>query len=330
MDDLVTVFGGSGFVGNNVVRMLARDGWRIRVAVRNPHLERSERLRVHGQVGQIETVPANVRNPASVARAMDGAVACVNLVAVFHERGRQKFAAVHVGGARNVAEAAAAQGVERFVHISGINASPESTSRYARTRGEGEAVVREFVPSATILRPSIIFGSEDAFFNKFGAMAAMAPVLPLIGGGGTKFQPVYVGDVARAAVTALDTPAAMGRTYELGGPRVYTFRELIELVQVEAGRKRPLVPLPFFAASALGTVCDIAFRFTPFTPPITRDQVELFKQDNVPHAGMPGLADLGITPVAPEGIVGTYLYRFRKAGQFSTLTPEKSVSGSGA
>jgi NADH dehydrogenase len=172
MDDLVTVFGGSGFVGNNVVRMLARDGWRVRVAVRNPHL--AERVRVHGVVGQIQPMAANVRSPDSVARALDGAVACINLAAVFYERNRQKFGAVHVGGARNVATAAAAQGIERFVHMSGIGASPDSTSRYARSRGEGEAVVRELMPTATILRPSVIFGTEDAFFNRFGAMAAVA------------------------------------------------------------------------------------------------------------------------------------------------------------
>ena len=328
MDDLVTVFGASGFVGNNVVRMLARDGWRIRAAVRNPHLERAERLRVNGYVGQIETMAANVRKPASVARALEGAVACINLVGVLHESGRQKFTAIHAGGARNVAEAAAHAGVERFVHVSAIGADPRSTSRYARSKAEGEAAVRELVPGAVIMRPSVIFGAEDQFFNKFAAMAALSPALPLVGFGRTRFQPVYVADVARAIVTALDTPGARGATFELGGPRVYSFREILELVLAETGRRRALVPLPFFAASAIGAVADVFAPVMPWAPPITRDQVELLKRDNVPAPGMPGLADLGVTPVAAEGVIGSYLYRYRKAGQFSTLEPQKSLSGS--
>ena len=181
MDDLVTVFGGGGFVGNNVVRMLAQDGWRIRVAVRNPHL--AERVRVHGQVGQIDVVAANVRMPASVARALDGAQACVNLVGVLREQGRQRFATVHTGGARNVAEAARERGIDRLVHFSALGADPQSASRYARSKADGEAAVRERVPAAAILRPSVIFGSEDQFFNRFAAMAAMSPALTLVGGG---------------------------------------------------------------------------------------------------------------------------------------------------
>ena len=328
MDDLVTVFGGSGFVGNNVVRMLARDGWRVRVAVRNPNL--ATRVRVHGVVGQIQPVAANVRLPDSVARALDGAVACINLVGVLQERGRQRFATVQAGGARNVAEAAAREGIERFVQVSAIGADANSTSRYARSKAEGEAAVRERIASAAIVRPSVIFGSEDQFFNRFAAMATMAPALPLIGGGHTRFQPVYVADVARAITTALSAPTARGRTYELGGPIIYSFREILELVMRETGRRRPLVPLPFFAARALGTVTDVVAPLLPFDAPITKDQVELLKQDNVVSPGALGLADLGITPVAAEGIIGSYLYRFRKAGQFSTLEPEKSASGSNA
>jgi NADH dehydrogenase len=327
MDDLVTVFGASGFVGSNVVRMLARDGWRIRAAVRNPHLERSERLRVHGYVGQIETVAANIRNPASVARALEGAVACVNLVGVLHESGRQRLAAIHAAGARNVAEAAAHEGVERFVHVSAIGADAGSASRYARSKAEGEAAVRERVPGAVIMRPSIIFGAEDQFFNKFAAMAAMSPALPLIGGGRTRFQPVYVADVGRAIVTALDTPGARGATFELGGPTVYSLRKIMELVLAETGRRRALVPLPFFAASALGAGFELFARVSPFAPPITRDQVEQLKHDNLPARGTPGLAELGITPVAAEGVIGSYLYQYRRAGQFSTLEPQKSASG---
>ena len=189
--------------------------------------------------------------------------------------------------------------------------------------------MRELTPGAVIMRPSVIFGAEDQFFNKFAAMAAMSPALPLIGFGKTRFQPVYVADVARAIVTALDTPSAWGRTFELGGPNTYTFREILELVLAETGRRRALVPLPFFAASAIGAVADLVAPISPWAPPLTRDQVELLKTDNVPSGGAPGFADLGITPVAAEGIIDAYLYRFRKAGQFSTLEPQKSASGAG-
>jgi uncharacterized protein YbjT (DUF2867 family) len=323
MDDLVTVFGGGGFVGNNVVRMLAQDGWRIRVAVRNPHL--AERVRVHGQVGQIDLVGANVRIAASVGRALDGAQACVNLVGVLRESGRQRFASVHTGGARNIAEACRERGIERLVHVSAIGADPGSASRYARSKGEGEAAVRERVPTATIVRPSVIFGSEDQFFNKFAALAAMLPVLPVVAGA-TRLQPAYVGDVARAIVRCLDEPSARGRTYELGGPKTYTMRDIMELVRYETGRSRFLVPLPFFAAKAIGAVSDVFAPIMPFAPPITRDQVEMLKQDNVVSEGAPGFAELGIAPTAAEAIVGAYLYRFRKAGQYSTIEPQKSVS----
>ena len=325
MDDLVTVFGGGGFVGNNVVRILAQNGWRVRVAVRRPHL--AERVRVHGQVGQIDVVAANVRMPASVGRALDGAQACVNLVGVLAERGRQRFATVHAGGARNVAEAARERGIERLVHVSAIGADAESASRYARSKADGEAAVRERVPGAVILRPSVIFGAEDQFFNRFAAMARLSPVLPLIGGGGMRLQPAYVGDVARAAVRALEDPSARGRTFELGGPRAYTMREIMELVVRETGRARPLVPLPFSIAAMIGSVGDVFAPVSPFEAPITRDQVEMLKRDNVPDSSLPGFAELGVTPTGPEAIVGAYLYRFRKAGQYSTLEPQKSASG---
>ena len=327
MDDLVTVFGGSGFVGNNVVGLLAKDGWRVRVAVRNPNL--AHRVRVHGTVGQVQPIAANVRMPDSVARALDGAVACVNLVGILQQRGRQRFATVQATGARNVAEAAARQGVQRFVQVSAIGADANSASRYARSKADGEAAVREAIASAAILRPSVIFGAEDQFFNRFAAMATLSPALPLIGGGKTRFQPVYVADVARAVVVALSLPAARGKTFELGGPNIYTFREILELVLRETGRRRALLPLPFFAARALGSAFDMVAPLLPFDAPITKDQVELLKQDNVAGAAYPGLADLGITPVAPEGIIASYLYRYRKAGQFSVLEPEKSASAQG-
>jgi NADH dehydrogenase len=325
MDRLVTVFGGSGFVGSNVVRILASQGWRIRAAVRNPHMERAERLRVHGLVGQIDVVAANIRKPDSVLVALDGAQAAVNLVGVLFEKGRQKFGALQATGARNVAEAAANLGVHRLVQMSAIGADPGSKAAYARTKAEGEQAVFKAFPGATVLRPSVIFGTEDQFFNRFGAMAAVAPALPLVGGGETRFQPVYVGDVAKAVAAALSDPSAMGRTYELGGPTVYTFREVLELVLRETGRKPALLPLPFFAANLIGRAFDLVTPVLPFDPPLTSGQVELLRRDNVVSPGMPGLQDLGITPVAAEGLIGSYLYQFRKAGQYSTITPEKSV-----
>lgn len=326
MDGLVTVFGASGFVGGHVVRVLARRGWRIRAAVRNPHLERAERLRVHGRVGQVDVVAADVRRPESADAALEGAHACVNLVGLLYERGRQRFGAVHAQGAHNLAEAAARRGIEALVQMSAIGADAESRSTYARTKAEGEAAARRAVPSAVVLRPSVVFGAEDQFFNRFAAMAARSPALPLVGGGRTRFQPVYVGDVAQAVASALDDRAAWGRTFELGGPDVYTLREILELVMRETGRARLLVPLPFFAAGLIGRASDLVAPILPFAPVITRDQVELLRRDNVADPALPGLAELGIAPVAAEAIVGSYLYRFRKSGQFSTLAPDRSAS----
>jgi NADH dehydrogenase len=325
MDGLVTVFGGSGFVGGNIVRVLAQAGWRIRVAVRKPHL--AQHLAVHGQVGQIQLTAANVRMPGTVRKALEGATACVNVVGLQHQHGGQRFAAVHAGGARHIAEAAREFGVERLVYISGINAGRESESLLARAKAEAEAVVHEQVPSAVILRPSVVFGAGDQFFNKLASIAAMSPVSPLIGGGKTRIQPVYVGDVARAVAAALDMPAARGRTYELGGPNIYTLRELTEMVLTETGRRRALVPLPFFAASALGAVAELV-GLVGFEPPLTREQVALLKQDNVADPRLPGLQALGVTPTAPEGVIGSYLYKYRKAGQFSA-EPQRSVTARG-
>lgn len=216
MQGLVTVFGGSGFVGAQVVRALARRGLRLRVAVRNPG--RGYRLRMLGDVGQIEIVQANVRNPASISRAMNGAQACVNLVGVLYEAGRQRFQSIHAMGTRNLAQAAAAEGVQRFVQVSAIGADENAASRYARTKAMGEAAVREIIPGAVVIRPSIVFGPEDDFFNRFGLLASLSPVLPLIGGGMTRFQPVFVGDVAGAVAGAILDPETQGRTFELGGP----------------------------------------------------------------------------------------------------------------
>ncbi len=313
MQGLVTVFGGSGFVGGQVVRQLAKAGHRVRVAVRNPNL--AYKMRMLGDVGQIEVVQANVRNAPSVARAVEGAEGVVNLVGVLWESGRQKFQTLHVMGARTIAEQAKAAGVTRFVQISAIGANAESSSKYARTKAEGEAAVRAVFPGAVVIRPSIVFGADDKFFNKFGQMAALFPALPLIGGGETKFQPVYVGDVAAVVAKAVSSPAAEGLTYELGGPTVYSFKQLLEMILVETGRNRILAPIPWFAASLIGKVGDLS----PLTPPLTSDQVESLKTDNVANSGLPGLAEAGVVSTAVESVVPSYLYRYRKGGQYAEI-----------
>lgn len=314
MQGLVTVFGGSGFVGRYVVRALARSGWRVRVAVRRPNL--APELRVIGDVGQIELVQANVRVRETVERALDGAQACVNLVGCLYEAGPQKFEALHTEAARTIAEVCAALGVTRLVQMSALGADANSPALYARTKAAGEAAVRAAVPGAIIIRPSVIFGSEDGFFNKFAAMAATSPVLPLIGGGKTRFAPVYAGDVGAAIATALERKAAVGQTYELGGPGEYSFRELMELVLKETQRKRILAPVPWEIAGVLGAVGGLV-AMTPFPPLVTSDQVKLLKADNVPSRGSKGLAALDVPSTAVEAVLPTYLWRFRKGGQFA-------------
>jgi len=318
MQGLVTVFGGSGFVGSQVVRQLAKAGHRVRVAVRQPNL--AYKMRMLGDVGQIEVVQANIRNVASVTRALEGAEACVNLVGLLHESGRQKFQAVHVMGARTLAERARVAGVTRFVQISAIGADANSEAKYARTKAEGEAAVRAVFPGAVIVRPSVVFGPEDSFFNRFAQMAAISPALPLVGGD-TRFQPVFVGDVAAVIARAASSPAAEGLTYELGGPGIYTMREVLQLILTETGRDRVLLPLPWPVAGLLGKVGDMMAGMLPIAPPITSDQVEMLKSDNVADAGLPGLAEAGVTPTSVEAIVPTYLYRYRKGGQYAP-TPE--------
>jgi len=312
MQNLITVFGGSGFVGTQVVRQLAKAGWRIRVAVRNPSLGYA--MRLLGDVGQIDVVQANVRNEASVRRALEGASAAVNLVGVLYGRGRQGFQAVHVMGARNVAEAARAEGVVRLVHVSALGADANSPSDYARSKAEGEAAVRDAFPGAVVVRPSIVFGPEDDFFNKFASMAALSPALPLIGGGETRFQPVFVGDVAKA-IAELAAREDVAAVYELGGPAVHSFRSLMEVMLAETGQKRVLLPLPFPVARLLGSVGDLIAPVLP--PPVTTDQVELLKSDNVVSGAYPGLGELGVTPTTLEAVLPTYLYRFRKGGQYA-------------
>jgi NADH dehydrogenase len=314
MMGLVTVFGGSGFVGAQIVRALARKGARVRVAVRNPG--RGYRLRMLGDVGQIEVVQANLRDDASVARALDGAEGCINAVAVLFETGRQTYEALHVNGAARVARLARAAGALRFVQISAIGADAGSAAAYARTKAAGEAAVREVFPEAVILRPSVVFGPEDKFFNRFAEMAAMAPALPLIGGGRTRMQPVFVADVGQACANAIGSEEAAGKTFELGGPEVFTFRQLMALVLAVTQRRRLLVPVPWPAAQLLGRAGDLAASLG-LTPPITSDQVAMLRVDNVVANDALGLADLGIRASAVEPIIPTYLYRYRRGGQYA-------------
>lgn len=316
---LITIFGGSGFVGRYVARALCRQGWRVRVAVRRPHL--AGELRMAGEVGQVQIVQANVRNRPSIERALDGADAAVNLVGILFEKGRQSFDGTQALGAANVAELAAAAGIKRFVQMSAIGADAESKSQYARSKADAEAAVLEHLPSATILRPSIVFGPEDEFFNRFAQMARYAPALPLIGGGNTKFQPLFVDDLADAVLAALTRDDAQGRIYELGGPNTYSFKELLSYILTEVDRPRFLAPLPFFAAKPLGVITSVAFKFYPFMdPPITGDQVELLKSDNIVGAtdeDLGRIEDLGIGPLETvEAVVPDYLWRYRPYGEF--------------
>lgn len=310
---LVTVFGGSGFVGRYVVRALCRDGWRVRVALRRPHT--AQDLKVMGSVGQVQLMQANIRFPESIARALDGAEAAVNLVAVLHEQGKQSFEALHVEGSASVAQAAAQAGITNFVQISAIGADPDGQSDYARTKGHGELAVKAALPSADIMRPSIIFGAEDSFFNRFAAMSQMSLILPLIGGGDTKFQPVYVGDVADGIAKTLGRGTS-GVTYELGGPRVYSFKELMAFILETTGKKRALLPLPWMAASAMGFAGELSGKLPFVSPFLTRDQVVSLKSDNVVADDAKGFETLGIETETIEAIVPSYLERYRKYGQF--------------
>jgi len=312
VDTLVTVFGGSGFLGRHVVRALAKKYFRIRVAVRRPDL--AGHLQPLGRVGQIHAVQANLRDPSSVAAAVRGASIVINLVGILFERGKQRFEAVQTIGAETVARAAAAQGA-RMIHVSAIGADEHSASHYARSKAEGEKLVRAATPEAAIFRPSVLFGPDDDFFNKFASFARFLPALPLVGGGHTRFQPVFAGDVAAAITKAAVGEAKPGTTYELGGPEVFTFKQLMEYVLATTERDRLLLPLPFWAARMQATFMQLLPK-----PPLTPDQVELLRANNVvseaaEHEGRT-LAGLGIEPEALEVIVPTYLWRFRKTGQF--------------
>jgi uncharacterized protein YbjT (DUF2867 family) len=314
LETLVTVFGGSGFLGRHVVRALAKLGYRIRVAVRRPEL--AGFLQPLGEVGQIHAVQANVRHAASVEAAARDADVVINLVGILFERGRQKFDAVQAVGAEAVALAAAAFGA-RMVHVSAIGADEHAAAHYARSKAAGERLVLAAVPSAVILRPSVLFGPEDDFFNKFAAIARFAPALPLIGGGHTRFQPVFAGDVASAVVAAIEGRAKDGEVYELGGPEVRSFKQLMQFMLATIERQRLLVPIPFALAKFQAGILQLLPK-----PLLTPDQVELLRHDVTvsDQAKREGrtLEALGIDPVAMAAIVPSYLWRFRKAGQFNT------------
>jgi NADH dehydrogenase len=314
LDTLVTVFGGSGFLGRSVVRALAKRDYRIRVAVRRPEL--AGHLQPLGKVGQIHAVQANLRYPASVEAAMRDSHAAINLVGILTEGGAQSFEAVQVAGAGAVARAAAGVGAA-MVHVSAIGADENSLSRYGRSKAAGEKAVLSAVPSATILRPSIVFGPEDQFTNRFAALARISPMLPLIGGGLTKMQPVYVGDVATAVADAVDGKTRAGAIYELGGPEVLTMREIMEIILATIERKRMLVSVPF----GLAKLQALLLQFAPGPLKLTPDQVALLRSDNVVSGPAKAegrtLEALGIAPDSLEAIAPQYLWRFRKAGQFA-------------
>jgi uncharacterized protein YbjT (DUF2867 family) len=303
----VTVFGGSGFLGRHAVRALAKAGWRIKVACRRPH--RGFFLRPLGQVGQIGFVKCDVTEPDQVMAALSGSHAVVNLTGILFARG-QSFEDVHAKGAGNIAEAAAAHSIGTLVHVSAIGADSESESDYAQTKAEGETRVRAAFPQATILRPSLVFGPEDQFFNLFAGIARFVPALPLVGGGHTRFQPVFVGDVAAAIAKTIEMPG--GKTYELGGPATYSFKELLEIMLKTIGRKRLLVPLPFALASFKAFFLQMAPR-----PLLTPDQVKLLRHDNIVAPTAHTFSDLGIQPTTVEAEIPSYLWRFRAKGEYA-------------
>ena len=317
MSKLVTIYGGSGFVGRYIARRMAKAGWRVRVAVRRPN--EAIFVKPYGVVGQVEPVLCNIRDDASVAAVMQGSDAVVNCVGILARQGKNTFEAVQAEGAERVARIAAAQGVARMVQLSAIGADAQSASEYARTKARGEAAVQAHMPDAVILRPSIVFGTEDQFFNRFASMSRLGPVLPVVGAD-TLFQPVYVDDVAQAAELAL-TGTVAGGVYELGGPDVRSFRALMQTMLDVIRRRRAIVNIPFWAAGLMGFGFEMANRLTLglFPAQITRDQVRNLKVDNVVADGARGFADLGIEPTAMDAVLPEYLYRFRPSGQYDAI-----------
>ncbi len=317
MSKLVTIYGGSGFVGRYIARRLAKAGWRVRVAVRRPN--EAMHVKPYGVVGQVEPVFCNIRDDASVRAVMNGADAVVNCVGTFDRKGRNSFDAVQHQGAARIARIAAEERVQRMVHISAIGADPESASVYAQTKAKGERAILQAMPDAVILRPSVIFGPEDAFFNRFAGMTRFSPVLPVVGAD-TKFQPVYVDDVAHAAALAVEGKANPG-IYELGGPDVNTFRELMQEMLEVIRRRRLIVNIPFRIAAIMAGGMEIGQTLSLglIPPQITSDQVRSLRVDNVVSEGARGFADLGIKPTATEAVLPDYLWRFRPGGQYDAI-----------
>ncbi|RED46195.1 complex I NDUFA9 subunit family protein [Aestuariispira insulae] len=311
----VTVFGGSGFIGRSVVRRLAQMGCQVIVAVRDP--EGALFLKPYGEIGQVTPVMCNIRDEKAVRMVMQGSDAVVNLVGILHESGKQTFDAIQHKGAETIARVAKELGIANFVQMSALGADKASDSEYARAKAAGEEAVLSHIPTASILRPSIVFGPNDDFFNKFASMPV--PGFPLIGGGKTKFQPVYVEDVAEAVTKCLCSNDANGKVFELGGPTVYSFEELLRLVMHEMGVHKGLVPLPFFLANIIGLVGEIVGKL-PIVPVfLTRDQVRQLRHDNILSGEKPGLEDLGVKAHAAEVILPTYMDRYRPGGQFNPM-----------
>jgi NADH dehydrogenase len=318
MGKLVTIFGGSGFVGRYIARRMAKEGWRVRVAVRRPN--EALFVRPYGTPGQVEPVACNIRDDASVRAVTRGADAVVNCVGILNRSGKNTFDAVQAEGAGRIARIAASEGVGQMVHVSAIGADSRSESAYSRTKADGEAAVLAAFPGAVILRPSIIFGTEDGFFNRFASMSRMGPILPVVGAN-TRFQPVYVDDVAQAAVKGVLGQAAPG-VYELGGPEVESFRDLMQRMLAVIQRRRAVVNVPFWVAGIMGFAFDALQAVTLGlieNKMITRDQVRNLRRDNVVSPDAKGLADLGIQPTAMEAVLPDYLWRFRPSGQYAAI-----------
>jgi NADH dehydrogenase len=317
---LVTIFGGSGFIGRHVVRQFAAAGWRVRVAERDT--VKAQFLKTAGDLGQISFVPASITNDTEVAAAVAGADAVINCVGILYERGSQSFQAIHADGPARIAKAAAAAGIAHFVHISALGAAADSPSVYARSKAAGETAVRKILPDTVIVRPCVVFGPEDGFFNLFGRIAAVSPVLPYFtefvphaaGGGGPRFQPVYVGDVARAVFMSVTEKGYAGETYELAGPRIFDMRAVVRIVNEETLRRRWIAGIPFIVAEIMA----VFLQFLP-TPLLTPDQARLLKMGNVKRDTLRGLEAFGIEPTAAEGVVGSYLKRFRPVQQTKRL-----------
>ena len=310
---LICVFGANGFLGHHVVRRLAKDGWRVRACVRRPHI--AGELKVMGAVGQIQLVQANVRYKKSVEQAVIGCDAVINLAGILVQQGRQSFTAVHMLGAKNIAESARGAGITNLVHVSALGADTESDSAYARSKAEGEQAVLAAVPNAAIVRPSILFGDGDGFFTRFAGLANLTLALPLFGGGKTKFQPLYVDDLAQA-ICKITAQGTAGKTWELGGAQTFTFKQLLQTVLGAIDKKRLLIPVPWAISSLMGVFGEVSGYVPLVKPFLTRDQVKLLKIDNVVSGNHPGLSDLGIEVETIDAIIPASLAHFRKYGQF--------------